>query len=161
MLIGIITDSHENMDNIQRAVSIFNEKKVELVLHCGDIISPITAKEFKNLNSKMTLVFGNNDGEKPFLIKNFNDFGTFYPPGHEFELENKKFIMMHEPIGIEALAQSQEYDYIVYGHTHKQDIRKIGKTTIINVGESCGWLTGEAFIGILDTNKNEVETIQL
>ncbi len=161
MLIGIITDSHENMDNIKKAVTLFNEKKVELVLHCGDIISPITARHFKELKSKMKLVFGNNDGEKVFLINTFKEFGTFHEPGYEFEQDGKKFIMMHEPIGIDALAESGKYNYILYGHTHKQDIRKIGKSTIINVGESCTWLNGQAFIGILDTVEDKVEIISL
>lgn len=161
MLVGIITDSHENMTNIKKAVNIFNEKKVGYVLHCGDIISPITANEFKNLNSKMILVFGNNDGEKPYLIKTFNNIGNFYPPGHEFELDNKKFIMMHEPVGISALAESGQYNYVLYGHTHKKDIRKVNNTTIINVGESCGWLTGKASIGILNTKTDDIDLISL
>ena len=161
MLIGIITDSHENMNNIRKAVALFNEKNVELVLHCGDLISPITAREFKNLKSKMLVVFGNNDGEKIFLVKTFKDFGTFNYPGYEFEQDNKKFIMLHEPVGLEALAESGKYDYILYGHTHNQDIRKVGKTLIINVGESCSWLTGKSTIGILDTSKDEVEIIEL
>ena len=68
---------------------------------------------------------------------------------------------MHEPIAIEALAKSGKYDYIIYGHTHKQDIRKEGRTMIINIGETGGWLTGKCNIGILDTNSGEIKIIEI
>ncbi|MDD5065419.1 MAG: metallophosphoesterase [bacterium] len=161
MLVGIMTDTHENMENIRKAVDFFNKKGVELVLHCGDIISPITFKEFDRLNCRMELVFGNNDGERVFLVQRFREKGTFHVPGWESKLDNKKFIMMHEPVGVEALAESQKYNYIIYGHTHLQDIRKIGKSLIINIGETGGWLNEISTIGILDTVKDEVKVITL
>jgi len=161
MKIGILTDTHENMNKIRKAVEIFNSAKVDMVLHCGDIISPITTKEFKDLKAPMHLVFGNNDGERVFLVEKFKGIGEFHQPGYEFTVGNKKGIMMHEPVGIEALAESGKYDYIIYGHTHKRDIRKIGKTLIINIGETGGWLTGVASIGILNTETDEIEVIEI
>ncbi len=161
MKIGILTDTHENMDKIRKAVEVFNSVKVDMVIHCGDIISPITTKEFQNLKAPMHLVFGNNDGERVFLVEKFKGIGEFHQSGYEFKVENKKIIMMHEPVGIEALAESGEYDYVIYGHTHKRDIRKIGKTLIINIGETGGWLTGVASIGILNTETDEIEIMEI
>jgi len=60
MLVGLMTDTHENMVNIKKGVEIFNQRNIEILLHCGDIISPITFKEFKNLNCSIEFVFGNN-----------------------------------------------------------------------------------------------------
>ncbi len=161
MKVGLMTDTHENLAKIKKGVEIFNERKVDLVLHCGDIISPITFKIFKDLRCNIKFVFGNNDGERPFLISKFQGKGEFYNNGYEFELAGKKFIMMHEPIGIDALAESGKYDYILYGHTHKQDIRDIGKSKIINIGETSGILTGEAYIGILDVESGGLEVIKI
>jgi predicted phosphodiesterase len=39
-MIGIISDSHDNMDAIRRAVEFFNKKEVKAVLHAGDLVSP-------------------------------------------------------------------------------------------------------------------------
>jgi putative phosphoesterase len=50
MIIGIISDSHDNLTQIKIAVDIFNREKVELVLHAGDFVSPFTFLEFKKLN---------------------------------------------------------------------------------------------------------------
>lgn len=49
MKIGILSDSHDNMPKLARAVELFNEEKVELVLHAGDLVSPITANELIRL----------------------------------------------------------------------------------------------------------------
>ncbi len=49
MNIGIISDTHDNLALIKKAVTFFNGEKVDLVLHAGDFVSPFTALEFKNL----------------------------------------------------------------------------------------------------------------
>ncbi|KAA0005879.1 MAG: YfcE family phosphodiesterase, partial [Thermoplasmata archaeon] len=69
--IGVISDSHDNMEAIKKAVEFFNENDVELVIHAGDIVSPFTADEFKKLNCDMLLIYGNNDGDKLYLKERF------------------------------------------------------------------------------------------
>lgn len=160
MLIGIMTDSHENMDKIRLAVKVFNSMKIEHLYHCGDIISPITFKEFKELSCNIDFVFGNNDGEKIMLIEKFKGKGTFHQYIYEFEIDGKKFIMMHEPLNLEELIKSNRYDCIIYGHTHMQDIRE-GRPMVINIGETGAWLSGKSTIGVLDTSSMKLEIIEL
>lgn len=167
MLIGIISDTHENMPAIDKAVEIFNSKKVGLVFHAGDIISPITFSHFDKLNCKIHLVFGNNDGEKKLLKEKYTSRGSLIQePPLEYELKENdkliKFIIFHSPPdNIEQLAKSAEYNFIIYGHTHKKDLRVIGETVIINPGEAGGWLFGEESVAILDTQTKKVEFIKL
>jgi hypothetical protein len=40
MLIDVMSDTHDNIMQTKKAVEKFNRKKVEHVLHAGDIISP-------------------------------------------------------------------------------------------------------------------------
>ncbi|NIO23209.1 MAG: YfcE family phosphodiesterase, partial [Candidatus Aenigmarchaeota archaeon] len=42
MKIGIMSDTHDQTRRVRKAVDIFNKEKVELVIHCGDIIAPFT-----------------------------------------------------------------------------------------------------------------------
>ncbi len=42
MMIGIVSDSHDNVPMLQRAVEYFNHAGCELVIHAGDIISPFS-----------------------------------------------------------------------------------------------------------------------
>ena len=47
MKIGIISDSHDDITNVNKAIGIFEEMNVESIIHAGDIISPPIIKEFK------------------------------------------------------------------------------------------------------------------
>lgn len=161
MKIGIMADSHENMPMIAKAIECFNYAQVDLVLHAGDIISPITFKEFKNLKSKFIAVFGNNDGEKSLLRKKFNELGMeIYPSPYELTIEGKRTLLCHAPNFLDDLIKNSLYDVIIYGHTHTVDVQK-GKTLVINPGECGGWLTGRYTIGILKLPQCEVEIVDL
>ena len=76
MLIGIISDTHDNVDAIDRAVRIFKEYKVDLVLHLGDIVAPMTISNFDGLNIKF--VRGNNDGDILNIKKRIEEIGGDY-----------------------------------------------------------------------------------
>jgi hypothetical protein len=161
MKIGIISDTHDNLPQIKKAVKIFDQEKAELVLHAGDFVSPFTFLEFKNLNCPLKGVFGNNDGDKLYLQEKFKEIGEIYPAPYETNIDHKIIIMLHEEKLIDALAESQKYEIIIYGHTHRTDLRKIGKTLIINPGECGGWLTGKSTIALLNLENLEVRIINL
>lgn len=162
MKIGIISDSHENLRMIGRAVGIFNSEGVGIVFHAGDIISPIMFKELRNLKAKVYAVFGNNDGERLILRERFNEMGWVISDGpFEVDVEGKKFLLMHQPFNLDAIIKSQVYDVIIYGHTHKLDIRREGGTLILNPGESGGWLYEKYTILILSPPYVEARVIDL
>ncbi|OGS33897.1 MAG: YfcE family phosphodiesterase [Elusimicrobia bacterium RIFOXYC2_FULL_34_12] len=160
MLIGIMSDSHDNLNSIKKAVNVFNERKVEIVLHAGDMVSPFTANEFEKLKSKFIAVFGNNDGDKPFLMERFKNIGELHNEPYEFELDGKKIVIMHAPKFLDELLEDKRYDIVIYGHTHRVDIRK-GTSLIINPGECGGWLYGRSTIAILDTKTLNPEIVDL
>ncbi len=155
MKIGIISDSHDNIPAIESAVKIFNDYPVDFVIHLGDIVSPFCFDTLDKLNMDFIGVFGNNDGEWLYLEEKARN--RLHKPPCEIELEGKSFVLMHEPFGIDKLAK--EYDYCLYGHLHKIDIRKTEKGHIINPGELCGYLTGKKTLVILDTKTNEAKLI--
>ena len=59
MLIGVISDTHDNLPIIEKAIKKLNEENVALVLHAGDYVSPFVIPKFKALNAKLIGVFGN------------------------------------------------------------------------------------------------------
>ena len=161
MLFGVIADTHENMGNIDKAVQIFNDYKVEAVFHCGDWISPITSDHFKDLNCRLYGVFGNNDGDKNFLLKRYSGIAEIYPSPHKFTVNNVKVLVMHEPDFLEEFIESNSFDLILYGHTHDIEIRNIGDLIVCNPGEAGGWLRDRSTICIIDTINKEVKTIDI
>lgn len=160
MKMGIIADTHDNLDMIGRAVGIFNRNGVELVLHAGDFVAPFTARRFKELRCRLVGIFGNNDGEKFGLRDNFREFGEIYEEPHQLEVAGKRIILTHQPGVVRALARSGEYELVVYGHTHEVDVSK-EEALVINPGECGGWLTGKSTVVILDLGKMEARVIDL
>jgi len=161
MLVGLIADTHDNMNMLKKAVDLFNERGVELVLHAGDYIAPFTAREFKRLNCGLVGVFGNNDGEKFGLTKNFEDFGELHEGIHQLKIDGKIIAITHSPEMAKTLASRGAYDAVIYGHTHRAEIKNEGKTLLVNPGECGGWLEGKSTVALLDTATMDVELIKL
>ncbi|MFN3535276.1 MAG: metallophosphoesterase family protein, partial [Desulfatiglandales bacterium] len=63
MLIGILSDSHDNLPMIQKAVEVLKRRGVDLVLHAGDYVAPFSLKPLLDSFGQFIGVFGNNDGE--------------------------------------------------------------------------------------------------
>ena len=159
MLIGIIADTHDNLIYTRKAIELFNKRKVEHVIHAGDYTSPFILKLFKELNCKYDGVFGNNDGDKLLLLERSE--GNIHNQPYIFTLNNKKIIVMHEHHVIDALADSSHFDLVIYGHTHKPDVRKVKHTLIVNPGEAGTWLYGTSTVALADLNRMEAEIIEL
>lgn len=159
MLVGIISDTHDNMEQIRKAVEMFNNKNVGHVIHAGDFTSPFTFRILKNLSAEFTGIFGNNDGDK-LLLQKMSDGKVFRQP-HIFELEGRRIVVIHEHHIADALADSGHYDIVIYGHTHKATIRNRKETLVINPGETGSWLYGKSTVALLDTITMKAEIITL
>ena len=174
MKVGIIADTHDNLAAISKAVEIFNEEGIELLVHAGDFVAPFTVQPFRKLKAPLVGIFGNNDGDK-LLLKGMykeNGVGELYEDPYEFELAaKKKIIVTHRPMIVNPLAASGMYDIVVYGHTHKAVIEQYstgdnggeegGKTWVINPGECCGYITGRKTVALLDLEKEEARIVEL
>lgn len=159
MPIGIIADTHDNLISTGEAIELFNKRNVEYVIHAGDYTSPFTLKLFKELNCKYVGIFGNNDGDRLLLLEQSE--GNIHNQPYIFTLNNKKIIVMHEHHIIDALADSDHFDLVIYGHTHKPDIRKVKNTLIVNPGEAGTWLYGRSTVALADLEKMEAEIVEL
>jgi uncharacterized protein len=159
MLIGIISDTHDNLPVIRRAVEIFNERKVGHVIHAGDFTSPFTFRALKHLVCDFTGIYGNNDGER-VLLQKLSHARIFTQP-YILELADRKIVIMHEHQVVDALADSGHFDLVIYGHTHEPDIRTRGNTLIVNPGELSGWLYGTSTIAVADLATLSAELIEL
>jgi hypothetical protein len=149
MLIGVMSDSHDNMATLAKAVKVFNESSLQYVLHAGDYTSGFTFRILKDLKAEFIGIFGNNDGD--VLLLNKQSRGRIFRQPHEFSIDGKKFAMIHEHHLVESIAKSGHYDVLIYGHTHKPEAQMRGSTFVLNPGELCGWLYGKPTVAILDT----------
>jgi uncharacterized protein len=165
MLIGAISDSHDNLPQIEKAVKILNEQKVGLVLHAGDYVAGFVVPKFKALNCNLIGVFGNNDGDHELLKKRFSETTncTIHDRFAQVTVEGYRIALLHgtETELLRAIIDSEYYDAVVHGHSHSKSIEQKGKTLAVNPGELCGYLTGKPTIAILDTAKREAKIVEL
>ncbi len=161
MKIAIVSDTHDNLLNIRKAVEVINENDVDLVIHAGDYVSPFTAKEFKKLNCKMVGVFGNNDGDKVMLLKKFEGIAEIKDLIIE-EIGGRRIFVTHgvnENVVKNAFCFG--FDMVIFGHTHKLLIDENDGRLLINPGELCGYLTNKATFVILNLKNMRYEIISL
>lgn len=162
MKIGILTDTHDNLRAIQKAVDFFNRERVEHVLHAGDYVAPFAMKALGELKCPLTGVFGNNDGEKIELLNRAAEQGfTLKRMPFSLTIGEREVLLIHEDYELEAFIKSGCYHLIIYGHTHKSDLRKIGSTLVFNPGECGGWLVSPPRIGVVDLETLEGRIIEL
>ena len=165
MLIGLMGDTHDNLPRIDEAVRKLNQEGVQLVLHTGDYVSGFTIPKLKALNARLVGVFGNNDGDRERLKEKFSENAKLEIRGSfaEMAVDGLKIALLHgsEEELLKALIESQSFDIVVHGHFHKGEVYRKGKTLVINPGETCGYLSGQATIAVLDTEKDEARIILL
>lgn len=159
MQIGIISDTHDDMASIKKAVDVLNNRKVSRVIHAGDIVSPFTFEVFKDLKGDFTGIFGNNDGDR-LLLKEKSGNNIHNQP-LMLNIEKKRIIIFHEPYIVNEIAESGNFNIIIYGHTHKPDIRKVKDTLIINPGKVAVLHKGKSTLAILDIRSLDVELVEL
>ncbi len=165
MRIGILSDTHDRLEMVDAAVGRLNTEQVDLVLHAGDYISPFVVPRLANLRSPMIGVLGNNDGDHHLLRERF--------AGHEHLSLRGAFAAVTAggmDIGLlhgddrellQALIRQKAFDVVVCGHTHQAEVSEPGGVLVINPGEACGYLTGQATIAVLDTVTGDVEMVSL
>ena len=152
MRIGIISDTHDNRHNVTQAIEIFRRHRVEYILHAGDIVAPFTTLAFAELcKAKFIAAFGNNDGDKLRLKATVEGFGgEIHEYCYKGELAGRRICMMHTDHLAEDAVKSRLYDLVIYGHTHHPDIRREGRTLVVNPGEATDWITGAGHAVIVD-----------
>jgi len=165
LLIAGISDTHDNLPQIEKAVKYLNEKKVGLVLHAGDYVAGFVIPKFKQLNCKLIGVFGNNDGDHELLKKRFSETTncTIHDRFASIEVEGLKIALLHgtETELLTAIIDSGYFNAVIHGHTHNRIIEKKGNTLAINPGELCGYLTGKSTLALLDTVNQDAKIIEL
>lgn len=168
-----MSDTHDYIPNVRRAIRIFLGHNVEHIIHLGDIISPfiprIMKEELSDSDLMVTAVLGNNDGDVYLLSKLFNEYKWRLLPGPSIlEIDGRKIFLMHGFNGIDfteklaySLVKILDIDILLYGHTHRVKKEYVDQKLLLNPGETCGYLTGKSSIALLDTSDLSIKIIEL
>lgn len=160
MKIGVISDTHDNIPAVLEAFKFFEKNNIGVVLHLGDIISPFVIRFIREVyTGEIKAIFGNNDGDKLFLMEMFKRYNSEITIGPRIiELANRKIFMSHEPISPETLAK--DYDLVLYGHLHEIRSKRYNNSLILNPGEACGYLSNKRTLSVVDLKTLEFEIVE-
>jgi len=134
-ILGIISDTHGQLEPTKRARKIFEEQGVSIVIHCGDIGSEEVVRAFEGIETHF--VYGNMDGENDALRRAATETGnTLHGWQGAFERCGRKICFMHghQSERFEVELCSEHWDLLCIGHTHFPLLQQFGETTLLNPG---------------------------
>ena len=134
MLIGILSDTHDQVARASRAVRKLADLGAEALIHCGDLTGPEVVHECVGLPAYF--VFGNNDYNQVGLRRAMDDIGAVcLGVSGTVTLGGRRLAVTHgdstkEMKRLAALAP----DYLFFGHTHVPTDERVGPTRWVNPG---------------------------
>ena len=163
MSVGVLSDIHDHLDNLDRALAAFRSRGVETLFFLGDFCSPIPARVLGGYTGRVHCVFGNGDGDR-FAVRNSVDDGPssliLHGEWAELEIDRRSVALTHYPFYGRALARTGDYDAVFNGHTHRRQEERLGDTLWVNPGEILGW-KGRPSCAVWHPHSNTVDWIEL
>src|SRR5689334_19433875 len=92
MVIGVISDTHDNERLTEQALHFFKDRSVDLVVHCGDWVTPDSVMTYDHWAQELQLplkgILGNNDTEMAIILENRAHFPVKieFPEGRVLEI---------------------------------------------------------------------------
>jgi putative phosphoesterase len=136
MRIGILSDTHDQVERTARAVRVLAAEGAACLIHCGDLTGPAIVDACACAELPSYFVFGNCDDDPAALRRAMALTGaTCLGLSGEIELGGKRIAVTHgdSPREVRRLAALGP-DYLFYGHSHHAADERDGPTRRINPG---------------------------
>jgi len=160
MRIGVVSDTHNHLRNVERIVELFHAADVAHVIHTGDITQPKTLAAFSALRVPLCGVYGNNDLEREGLERAAHQYGmTWRDPPLQLVLGSRRIVVVHDPRDLGRLPLNS-YDVALHGHIHRRVIERSEGRLVFNPGECAGHLPGHNAVGVVDLANLETEILR-
>lgn len=167
MKLAIISDSHDNIPNIEKFALWAERNSVKALIHCGDLASgEVLELLVKKFTGDIYLVYGNMDAnyrdEIYITADNLPSVRVFGDTG-ELNIEGIKIAFCHFPEEAKKLASTGKYNLVFYGHTHKPWMETLSNNCqLINPG-TLGGVFNKATFAVYDTvtGKLDLKVLEL
>ena len=159
MRIGILSDTHDQVDRTSRAVRRLADAGAEALIHCGDLTVPDVVYECAPLPTYF--VFGNNDYDQNGLRRAMAEIGAVCLGwSGEITVAGKRIAVTHgdSTKEITRLAASRP-DYLFFGHSHCPSDERLGPTRWVNPGalhRAATWT-----VALLDLESDTLELLRI
>lgn len=154
----VISDSHGNIVRLNHVLGFAKQYSVGAIIHCGDWGS-VTSSLNSMKNIPIYGVLGNADYSLE-LIKNLKKAQVIFEPDFlTLDLGGRRIAVCHYPTKLFEAIQSQQYDAVFHGHTHKKRNEVVGRTQIINPGALERTLSPS--FALYDTETNQAKIVDV
>ena len=133
-VIGLLSDSHGNVDITREAVDLLMDHGSELLIHLGDVESHLVLDQLAGLPARV--VFGNCDDERDLAAyARAIDLQVDHPAGMLSLAGDKRlgFTHGHHASALRSLV-AEKPDFIAHGHSHAVRDEKIDGIRYLNPG---------------------------
>jgi len=160
MRIAILSDSHDQILHVHRAVQFSNQAGVEMLIHCGDLISPFMLKHLALFTGPIHLIYGNNVGDQHLVSSRCKSMDNIFHHGifGSVTAGGLKIAFHHYPELAYGVAKTGDYDVVCCGHNHIRAARYMNGCLLLNPGELLGKDNAPGFF-ILDTTDKSIQHI--
>jgi putative phosphoesterase len=158
--VGIISDSHDHRGAAASALRLFRAEGVGMVLHLGDVCSPIVLAGYADPSTPFLGVFGNNDSDRDGLQKATGGAFRLGPRIETVDARTILFAHSYDQLQGELSGQGR-FDLVLFGHTHRPLTMRVGKALVLNPGESCGLVRGKHTCAIVDLATMEPQIVEI
>lgn len=160
MILGILSDTHDELERTRRAIQLLREAGAEALVHCGDLNSGPIVRELAVLPSWFT--FGNHDADGVTeLHAAAAEFGsTCLEWGSVIELGGQRIGITHGHMTMDlrrVLAAKPQI--LLTGHYHLAYERMEGNVRRINPGAL--HRADQFSVALLDLNSNELRFLMI
>ena len=135
MRVGVVSDTHNQIERLTQALDLLKAEGVSMVLHCGDIEDPPMIEPFAGWDAHF--VFGNCDWDRDGLRRAIGHIGaTLHDRFGHLEVEGVRLAFLHgdDLAMLRDVERSGAYPFLFHGHTHVAGERLSGETRVINPG---------------------------
>ena len=163
MIIGIVSDSHGQLAPLRAAIELFGQRRVEAVVHCGDIGSIQCLDVLGHRDIPVFAAAGNVDCDVPGMLDAAANAGVRLgwemievplPDGGSLAATHG-----HNALLLRSLIDTGRFAYVCHGHTHKRRDELIDNTRVINPGAL--HRTPQPTVAILVTGRDTLEFLDL
>lgn len=133
-IIGVLSDSHGNVDATRRAVASLVESGARTLIHLGDVESESVLDEL--VGHESYIVFGNCDYRVDALTRHARSMGlNVAHPAGRMEVSGQMIAFTHGHLPrLMDEAIDDGVQWLLHGHTHEIRDEQQDRTRIINPG---------------------------